>query len=119
MNITDLDDKIFKRAQEKGKDFSSFAQEWEAEFFEDMKALDVQLPTVITRASEFIPEMIKFIDGVIDRGFAYVSNGSVYFDIQAYRESGRHIYGKLWPTQFDNDVFCFNSIWYKILVGDG
>ena len=41
-------------------------------------------PDVVTRITEFIPEVIKYIQKIIDNGFAYESNGSVYFDVNAY-----------------------------------
>lgn len=49
-----------------------------------MKALNVEIPDIITRVSEYVPEIIKFVEQLIDYGFAYEANRSVYFDIQAY-----------------------------------
>lgn len=82
MNITDIDDKIIKRSTEKNVEFSFLARYWEAMFFEDMKKLNVQLPDVLTRVSEYVPEVIRFIEGIIKNDFAYESQGSVYFDTQ-------------------------------------
>ena len=102
MNITDIDDKIILRSNELKEDFSAFSRKWENDFFEDMKALKVDLPDMITRVSEFVPEIINFIQKIIDRGYAYESNGSVYFDIEAYRKSEKHVYGKLEPFSVNN-----------------
>lgn len=49
----------------------------------------MDLPEVVTRISEFIPEVVTFIEKLVKNGFAYESNGSVYFDVPAYIESGR------------------------------
>ena len=61
MNITDIDDKIIMRANEKKVDFSSFSREQETEFFKDMEELNVRLPSVVTRVSEYVPEIVAFI----------------------------------------------------------
>jgi len=58
MNITDIDDKIIKRANESKQDFENFSRDFESEFFEDCEALNIRLPTVITRVSEHVPEII-------------------------------------------------------------
>lgn len=89
MNITDIDDKIIARSNEEKKEFFEFARYWENDFFELYELLGMDLPEVITRISEFIPEVLVFIEKLITNGFAYESNGSVYFDVPAYKNSGR------------------------------
>lgn len=102
MNITDIDDKIIMRSNEQQKEFSEFARHWETEFFKDMESLNVKLPNVITRVSQYVPEIIDFIDKLIIKGFAYESNGSIYFDVIKYSKSEGHTYAKLEPTSFGN-----------------
>lgn len=96
MNITDIDDKIINRSNEVKKNFAEFAKHWEDDFFKDMKALNVMYPNYITRVSEYIPEIISFIQKIIDNGYAYEKNGSVYFDIDSYKKAD-HLYAKLVP----------------------
>ena len=81
MNITDIDDKIIREANKSGVPFGEFSRKYETEFLDDMKLLNVELPDVITRVSEFVPEIIKYIEKIVENGFAYESNGSVYFDV--------------------------------------
>jgi cysteinyl-tRNA synthetase len=61
MNITDIDDKIIKKANESGKSYDEISRHYETDYFTDMKNLNVEYPDVITRVSEFVPEIVKFI----------------------------------------------------------
>jgi len=94
MNITDVDDKIINKSIAEGKKFSDISRHFETEFLEDMKRLNVGLPEVITRVSEYVPEIVEFIQKIIDNGFAYESNGSVYFDVSKYNSDPNHTYAK-------------------------
>lgn len=96
MNVTDIDDKIIKKSNAEQKPFTEVARHFENSFMDDMKALNVELPDALTRVSEFVPEIVEYIETIIKNGFAYESNGSVYFDVQAYKAS--HEYPKLEPT---------------------
>jgi cysteinyl-tRNA synthetase len=89
MNITDIDDKIINRSNEVGIEFKEFTKMWEEDFFKDMKALNVMYPTYITRVTEYVPEVISFIQKLIDKKYAYVNNESVYFDIDEYKKNVR------------------------------
>ena len=75
--------------------FSAHAYHFEQEFLDDMKGLNVQLPSVLTRVSEYVPEVVAFVQRIIDNGYAYEADGSVYFDVKAY--AVKHPYGKLEP----------------------
>jgi cysteinyl-tRNA synthetase len=80
--------------------FSTVSKHFEALFWKDMKALNVKMPNNITRVTEYIPEIITFIEKIINRGYAYLSNGSVYFDTKHYSNS--HVYCKLEPQSISN-----------------
>ena len=103
MNITDIDDKIIQRANKENQKFSEFARYWEDQFFKDMRSLNVMYPNYITRVSEYIPEIIKFIEVIMQKGYAYENNGSVYFDIEQYKK-GNHMYAKLVPQDKNQNL---------------
>jgi len=78
------------------KIFEEHARKFEREFHEDMAALGVKEPDVITRVTEYIPQIVDYIKGIIDNGYAYESNGSVYFDTNGFKGKGFD-YRKLKP----------------------
>ncbi|KAF0887437.1 SYCC protein, partial [Crocuta crocuta] len=77
--------------------FSKLPKFWEEEFHRDMEALNVLPPDVLTRVSEYVPEIVNFVQKIVDNGYGYASNGSVYFDTMKFASSERHSYGKLVP----------------------
>ncbi len=92
MNITDIDDKIIIRSNEQNIEFSQFAKIWENDFFKDMMNLNVMYPTYITRVSEYVNEIIDFTKVIIDKKYAYESNGSVYFDIHNFTKNSVNMF---------------------------
>lgn len=91
MNITDIDDKIIRQSLETNENWNSLAKRYELEFWNDMRKLGVIEPDIKVRVSEYIPDIISFIQHLIDTKFAYTTNdGSVYMEI-----SKCPTYGKL------------------------
>lgn len=99
MNVTDVghltddgddgEDKMIKAARERGLDVYDIAKYFEDAFFEDSKSLNIRKPDTICRATKHIGEMIKLIKGLEKKGFTYISNGNVYFDIVKFPEYGK------------------------------
>ncbi|QLL31271.1 hypothetical protein HG536_0B01330 [Torulaspora globosa] len=71
---------------------------WEEQFDNDMRRLNVLPPTVTTRVSEYVPEIIEFVKKIIDNGYGYATDdGSVYFDTVKFDSSEKHDYAKNQP----------------------
>uniref|UniRef100_A0A8C1Y470 Cysteine--tRNA ligase, cytoplasmic n=1 Tax=Cyprinus carpio TaxID=7962 RepID=A0A8C1Y470_CYPCA len=77
--------------------FSLLPKYWEGEYHKDMEALNVLPPDVLTRVSEYVPEIVEFVKGIVDNGYGYESNGSVYFDTAKFDSCPAHSYAKLVP----------------------
>ncbi len=88
-NFTDVDDKIIQRAIETGSDVRSVANHYIQTYFEDADALGIRRATVHPRVTECIPDIIRFIQDLIDTGHAYVRGGDVYFDTSSFPEYGK------------------------------
>lgn len=106
MNVTDIDDKIIARSQELQISMTDLTKRYEQEFFRDMDQLNIKRPSMLTRVSEFIPNIIVYIQKIVDNGFAYPANGSVYFDLTAYTQKFK--YGRLHP--FDGSELTDESM---------
>ncbi len=88
-NFTDVDDKIIKRANEEGKTAGEIAERFIAECRHDMEALNVMPATVHPQATKEIGGMIAMIGSLIEDGYAYAKNGSVYFRTRRFKEYGK------------------------------
>nr|XP_061811082.1 cysteine--tRNA ligase, cytoplasmic-like isoform X1 [Nerophis lumbriciformis] len=77
--------------------FSVLPAFWEGEYHKDMAALNVLPPDVLTRVSEYVPEIVEFVKKIVSNGFGYESNGSVYFNTAKFDGSPQHSYAKLVP----------------------
>jgi len=96
-NWTDVDDKIIRRAAERGQDPRQLAEAYIAACREDFQALSVLPADVEPRATDHVPEMQKLIAQLIERGNAYASGGDVYFSVRSYPP-----YGKLSKRNLDD-----------------
>jgi len=89
VNITDVDDKIIRRANEEGIDFKEVTRKYTDAFFDGCEKLGVRPATHHPRATEFIKEMLDLIRTLIDKGHAYEVDGDVYFDISSFPGYGK------------------------------
>ena len=89
-NFTDVDDKIIKRANEEGQDPVKLAAYYIDAYFEDTKALNVMPADVHPKVSEHIQQIIDFVQGLIDKGYAYaLDNGDVYYSVRKFADYGQ------------------------------
>ncbi len=88
-NITDIDDKIIKRAKEQGVTTEELAKKYEKAFLEDIYRLNILPANVNPRATEHVGKMIKYIEELLKKGLAYEKDGSVYFDISKFPDYGK------------------------------
>ncbi len=88
-NITDIDDKIIKRAQERNISIQVLTEEFIQAMQQDFRALNIADPTFEPRATDYIPQMIDIIQKLLDKGYAYQGdNGDIYYDVQRYKNYG-------------------------------
>ena len=87
-NITDIDDKIINKAEELGKTEKEIATYYEKAYFNDTDRLNSLRPDYIPHATEYIPDMINFIEDLIAKGYAYNVDGDVYFRIAKINDYG-------------------------------
>ncbi|MEQ1503045.1 MAG: cysteine--tRNA ligase [Myxococcota bacterium] len=87
-NFTDVDDKIIVRAQEHGEDPLVWAQTYIDHFHRDMRDLGLADPTLEPRVTTSIPKIVELIGMLVERGNAYPSEGSVWFDVPSWRTYG-------------------------------
>ena len=89
-NITDIDDKIIKRAQENGETPAALTERFIAEMHQDERALGVLPPDHEPRATAYVAQMLALIEQLIRNGLAYpASNGDVYYSVRAFPAYGR------------------------------
>lgn len=88
-NYTDIDDKMINRANEQGITVPELAERFIKAYEEDVSALRVRPADVTPRATEHIPQIIELIERLIENGYAYVSDGDVYYDTARFADYGR------------------------------
>lgn len=134
-NITDIDDKIINRANELKIDWKELVNKYIGRYYEDLESLGVRKGTQEPRATENIADMVKYIQVLIDKGYAYESGGDVYFNVRKFSEYGKlsgqsidqmeagvrielcdlkkdHLDFALWKKSKENEP-CWESPWGK------
>ncbi len=107
VNFTDVDDKIIARANEQRREPIALAEQYINDFMRQLDALNVLPATLYPRATQTIPQIVEFIQGLVDTGYAYVADGDVYFRVERDSDygklSGRSRDDMLSGTRFDVD----------------
>ena len=88
-NITDIDDKIINKAKEENVSFEEIAKRYTEAYFEDIKKLKIETADKNPRATEEIKDMIELIKILMDKGFAYIIDDGVYFNVDKFSDYGK------------------------------
>ncbi len=97
MNLTDVDDKIIKRANELGVDAKEYAEKYIKEFFKDIDGLKIKRADAYPRATQHIGDMVELISELEKKEIAYNVNGDVFYDVSKFKD-----YGKLSGKRIDD-----------------
>lgn len=97
MNITDVDDKTIAGSRSKKISLSEYTKEYKDAFFEDLDFLNIERAEHFPEATAHIKEMVDLVKKLLDKGFAYRSNGDIYFKLSSFKE-----YGKLSKMKLEN-----------------
>ncbi|QPJ64987.1 MAG: cysteine--tRNA ligase [Candidatus Nitrohelix vancouverensis] len=125
-NFTDIDDKIIKRANENGIEWSEVTRQFIEAYYEDMGRLNIAQPTLEPRATDHIHDMIEMIATLIEKGHAYESEGDVFYSVRSFETygalSGRRIEDLLSGARVDvneakRDPLDF-ALWKKSKPGE-
>ncbi len=88
-NFTDIDDKMIKRANEENTTVKEVGDKYIKEYYEDADNLNIERATVNPRATEYITQIIDFVKGLVDKGYAYEVDGDVYFSTKKFEGYGK------------------------------
>jgi cysteinyl-tRNA synthetase len=88
-NITDIDDKIINKAKELGISAKEVSEKYIDSYYKDLVALGIEKADFEPKATDNIEEMKKYIQGLIDKGFAYATNTGVYFSVRKFKDYGK------------------------------
>lgn len=125
-NITDIDDKIINRANELKVDWKELVAKYIERYYQDLNSLGIGKADFEPRATENIPDMIKYIQTLIDKDYAYVAGGDVYFNVRKFggygKLSGQKIEemeagARISPTELKHDHLDF-ALWKSSKEGE-
>ncbi len=89
MNVTDVDDRTIRNAQAAGLSLRDYTEKFIEAFEVDRHLLNLQTPEIVARATDHIDDMVKLIQTLEQKGYAYRSNGSIYYRVQNFQDYGR------------------------------
>ncbi|KRE44368.1 cysteine--tRNA ligase [Paenibacillus sp. Soil522] len=100
VNFTDVDDKLIRKAEQLGTTVPEVAETFITAFYADIEALGVHKASINPRVTEHIPQIVAFIQGLIDKGYAYMSEGDVYYRTAAFADYGKLSHQNMEELQF-------------------
>ncbi|HUY13210.1 MAG TPA: cysteine--tRNA ligase [Terriglobia bacterium] len=113
MNLTDVDDKTIRNSNAAGLPLRDYTQKYIDAFMVDRDLLGLDPPEVMVRATDTIEEMVKLIEALEQKGFAYQSDGSVYYRVQAFKDYGKlskiNLSGNRAGARVDSDEYEKND----------
>jgi len=89
MNITDIEDKTIRDSGEEGVSLKEFTERYIASFLRGLDLMNIKRAHVYPKATEYAPQMMEFVKELVDKGFAYVAEDGVYFDIDKFPDYGK------------------------------
>lgn len=120
-NITDIDDKIIKRAIEENTSEKEIADKYTKHYFEVLKKLNIQMPDSIPNVVDNIDLIISFIEKLVDSNHAYVIEGNVFFDVTSIKNYGHLANRKLDEAQYEKEAGKKHpadfALWKKTTTG--
>ncbi len=129
MNITDVDDKTIRDSLASGENLIDFTKKYTEIFLDDLEKLSIELPENITPITQLIPEMVRMIQTLLNRWYAYLAeDGSIYYDISKYRKygnlahldmSGMKISARVDNDEYEKDAAADFVLWKAWKDADG
>jgi len=103
-NFTDVDDKLIKKSQDTGLSVPEVADKFIAAFYEDTKGLRLKKADHNPRVTETMPEIIRFVEKLVEKGYAYESGGDVFFRTPRFPEYGKLSHQNLEELQYGKRI---------------
>lgn len=100
VNFTDVDDRLIRKSEQTGLSVPEIADKYIGAFYEDIEGLGIRRATINPRVTDNIPEIIEFIQGLVDEGYAYAKDGDVYFRTLKFKEYGKLSHQNIEDLQF-------------------
>jgi cysteinyl-tRNA synthetase len=129
MNLTDVEDKIIRKAEAAGVNFKDYTKPYTEAFFEDLKALNVEPAEHYPRATDYVDGMVDMIRDLLQKGIAYRSeDGSIYYDIRKFPGYGKlaniqvdelQAGARVAQDEYEKDSACDFALWKAWDEGDG
>jgi cysteinyl-tRNA synthetase len=89
MNITDVDDKTIRKSNELGISLREYTEKYTEEFFKDIDTLNIERAEYYPRATEHISQMVNIIKKLLEKGYAYIKDDAIYYDISKFKDYGK------------------------------